>query len=123
MKAPKYLAILLISKILMRLEIKISKDCDMCHCYLKKERKNLRDYPTHLKFREMIKPSSVLKKIFKRYKLADYQRILNIWLHDALSKHFMEESLTKAEVIKVYEQLVKLYEAMWLISERVKRGG
>lgn len=32
----------------------------------------------------------------------------------------MEESLSKSDVIIVYEQLVKLFEAMWLINERTK---
>lgn len=102
--------------------IKIKKEIDTANWYIKKERKKLRDYPKHLTLHEMTRPSLVLKKFFNTYKLADYREILKIWLYDALGSNFIEESLTKAEVIKVYEQLVKLYEAMWLISERVKRG-
>lgn len=45
---------------------------------------------------------------------------MNTWLHEALSTSFMEESLSKSEVIKVYDQLVKLFEATWLISERIE---
>ena len=57
--------------------------------------------------------------MFKIHKLDGFRKILNIWLYDALSTSFMEESLSKAEVITVYEQLVKLFEAMWLISQRI----
>ena len=60
--------------------------------------------------------------MFRIYKLDGYKKILNTWLHEALSNSFMEESLSKSEVITVYEQLVKLFEATWLISERIKDG-
>jgi len=95
------------------------KDTDIAKRHIKSERKKLHDYPEHLSIREIIKPSAVLKEIFSMYQLDAFQKILNIWLHDALSNSFIEESLTKAEVITVYEQLVKLFEAMWLISQRV----
>lgn len=88
--------------------------------FLKMEKKKLRDYPEHLTVNEMVKPSSVLKKMFKIHDLSDYRKILNIWLYDALSTTFMEESLSKSDVIIVYEQLVRLFEAMWLINERTK---
>jgi len=84
-----------------------------------KRKKKLRDYPEHLTVREIIRPSSVIKKMFRIHKLDGYRKILNIWLYDALSTTFMEESLSKSEVIIVYEQLVKLFEAMWLISQRI----
>lgn len=96
------------------------KEIDIAKWYIKTERKKLRDYPEHLSVREIIRPSSVIKKMFKVHKLDGYRKILNIWLYDALSTSFLEESLSKAEVITVYEQLVKLFEAMWLIHERIK---
>lgn len=90
--------------------------------YIKTERKKLRNYPQNLSVREIIKPSSVLKKMFRIHQLEGYKKILHTWLHDALNTSFMEERLTKFEVIMVYEQLVKLFEATWLIRERVKEG-
>jgi hypothetical protein len=103
-----------------RIEIDDEKEIDIAKWYIKMERKKLRDYPEHLTVLEIIKPSSVIKKMFKIHKLEGYRKILNIWLYDAFSTSFMEESLSKAEVITVYEQLVKLFEATWLISERTK---
>ena len=103
-----------------RVDIDDDKEIDIAKWYIKTERKKLRDYPEHLTVREIIRPSSVIKKMFKVHKLDAFRKILNIWLYDALSTSFMEESLSKAEVIVVYEQLVKLFEAMWLISERAK---
>ncbi|RZK43677.1 MAG: hypothetical protein EOO90_01930 [Pedobacter sp.] len=102
-----------------RVAINVEKEVDIAKWHIKMERKKLRDYPEHLSLCEIIRPSSVIKEMFKIHKLEGYRKILNIWLYDALSTSFMEESLSKAEVITVYEQLVKLFEAMWLISERV----
>ena len=103
-----------------KVDINAKKENATARWLLKKERKKLRDYPEHLTVNEMVKPSSVLKKMFKIHNLGDYRKILNIWLYDALSTTFMEESLSKSDVIIVYEQLVKLFEAMWLINERTK---
>ncbi len=110
---------LLKGKKLGRIEIDVEKEIDVAKWYVNTERKQLRDYPEHLTFREILKPSSVIKKMFRFHKLDGYRKILNIWLYDALSTSFMEESLSKAEVITVYEQLVKLFEATWLISQRI----
>lgn len=111
---------LLKDKKLGKIKIDSALETDIAKWQIKTEKKNLHDYPEHLSIQEIIKPSAVLKKIFRMHQLDAYRKILNIWLHDALSNSFMEESLTKAEIITVYEQLVKLFEAMWLISERVK---
>jgi hypothetical protein len=102
-----------------RIKIEVETEDNIAKWYVKTERKKLRDYPEHLTVQEIIKPSSVIKKMFRIHKLDSYRKILNIWLHDALSTSFMEESLSKAEVITVYEQLAKLFEAMWLISQRI----
>lgn len=111
---------LLKGKKLGRIKIDVETENNIAMWYIKTERKKLRDYPQHLTIQEIIRPSSVIKKMFRIHKLDGYRKILNIWLYDALSTSFMEESLSKAEVITVYEQLVKLFEALWLISERIK---
>lgn len=110
---------LLKGKKLGRIDIDVEKEIDVGKWYVNTERKQLRDYPEYLTVREILKPSSVIKKTFGIHKLNGYRKILNIWLYDAPSTSFMEESLSKAEVITVYEQLVKLFEAMWSISQRV----
>ncbi|QXU44126.1 hypothetical protein [Pedobacter sp. D749] len=105
-----------------RLDLDDKQESDIAKWYIKTERKKLRNYPENLSIREIVKPSSVLKKMFRIYKLNGYKKILHTWLHNALSSSFIEESLSKSEVITVYEQLVKLFEATWLISERLKAG-
>ncbi|GGE50115.1 hypothetical protein EV200_109147 [Pedobacter psychrotolerans] len=102
-----------------QIKINSEDEIDIAKWHIKLERKNLEDYPGNLSIREIIRPASVIKKIFRIHKPEGYRKILNIWLHDALSNSFMEEGLTKTEVIIVYEQLVKLFEAMWLISQRI----
>ena len=113
---------LLKGKKLGQIKINSEGEIDIAKWHIKEERKSLEDYPEHLSIREIIRPASVIKKMFRIHKPEGYRKILNIWLHDALSNSFMEEGLTKAEVIIVYEQLVKLFEAMWLISQRTKRN-
>lgn len=81
--------------------------------YIMTERKKLRHYSEKPQAGEMIKPSRILNSIFKPYDLTAYRKILNKWLYNAMSTDFLEESVTKYEVITVYEQLVKLFEAMW----------
>lgn len=102
-------------------KLKVSKENNkVTKWYIRTEKKKFAHYPRNLDLMEMLKPSLVLKNIFKPYNVTEYRKILNRWLYDALSTSFMEESLSKSEVITVYEQLVKLFEAMWLISERNK---
>ena len=87
---------------------------------IKNERKQLRDYPNHLEVDEIINPATVIKKFFKTNKLRHYNSILRNWLYDALSHKYMEESLSKEQIIPIYENLICLFEATWLISERNK---
>lgn len=111
---------LLKDKKLGQIKINSEGETDIVKWHIKKERKSFEDYPENLSIKEIIKPASVIKKMFRIHKPEGYRKILNIWLHDALSNSFMEEGLTKAEVIIVYEQLVKLFEALWLISQRTE---
>lgn len=90
---------------------------------IKNEKKKLRYYPTHLKVSDIINPSRVLKRFFRSNKLNHYQKILKNWLYDSLSHKFMEDSLSKEEIIFVYENLIELFEAMWLIHERNEPKG
>ncbi len=105
-----------------KLDFDDKEESEFVKWYIKTEKKKLRNYPENLSIREIVKPSSVLKKMFRIYQLDGYKKILHTWLHDALNTSFMEERLSKFEVIIVYEQLVKLFEATWLIRERVKEG-
>lgn len=105
-----------------KLDFDYKQEIEIAKCYIKTEKQKLRNYPENLSIREIVKPSSVLQKMFRIYQLDGYKKILHTWLHDALNTSFMEERLSKFEVITVYEQLVKLFEATWLIRERVNEG-
>lgn len=61
-----------------KVDINAKKENATARWLLKMERKKLRDYPEHLTVNEMVKPSSVLKKMFKIHKLEGYRKILNI---------------------------------------------
>jgi len=95
-----------------------SKDNNVAEWFTGKERKKLIHYPEKLSMREKVKPSMVLKDLFRPYNVTEYRKILYSWLYDALGDNFLEENRSKYEVITVYEQLVKLFEAMWLINQR-----
>ncbi|WP_129713932.1 hypothetical protein [Pedobacter sp. SYP-B3415] len=91
---------------------------DIINWFINRERKRLQYYPSHLEPKEIIKPARVFKSIFDTYDLTYYNRVFRNWLYDALSDKFMEKSLTKTEVLYVYDRLVKLYEVMWLVHNR-----
>lgn len=86
--------------------------------YLNKERQEIKFYPVLLSNEELWNPQILFSQLFRQYKLKDYRRILQYWITEALSRFHNEEVLEKAEVIIVYENLQKLYEASWLIHER-----
>jgi len=86
--------------------------------HLANERKKSRGYPANLTLKEMVAPCRVLRKTFDRFSLKEYNDILKIWLYDAVSDSYLEESLEKTEVIYVYDNLIRLFEAMWLIHFR-----
>lgn len=88
---------------------------------LNKEQQEIKFYPTVLSIEELWNPGILFSKLFKQYKLTDYRRILQYWMSEALSPFCSDELLMKAEIIIVYENLQKLYEASWLIYERSSR--
>lgn len=90
--------------------------------HLAGERKKSHGYPVNLTLREMLAPCRVLQKMFDRFSLKEYNDILKTWLYDAVTESYMEESLEKVEVIVVYDNLVRLFEAMWLIHMRTEPG-
>ncbi|WP_124582151.1 hypothetical protein [Pedobacter sp. KBW06] len=89
--------------------------------FLSKEQQEFKFYPTVLSVEEIWNPGILFSKLFKQYKLTDYRRILQYWMSEALSPFCSDELLMKAEIIIVYENLQKLYEASWLVYERDNR--
>ncbi|MBE7176999.1 MAG: HEPN domain-containing protein [Mucilaginibacter polytrichastri] len=75
-------------------------------------------YPKHLKRKETSEPYNVLTKIFTEFSLFEYRSFLHDWLTAAFDKRSARESLDAREIIMVYENLQKLYDATWLIHQR-----
>lgn len=95
------------------------QDKTVVKTYLNKERQEIKFYPVLLSDEELWNPGILFSQLFKQYKLTDYRRILQYWMTEALSRFHNEEVLDKAEIIIVYENLQKLYEASWLIHQRI----
>jgi hypothetical protein len=75
-------------------------------------------YPTVLNVDEQRDPYLAIEEIFEERPLELYRDFLFEWLFTALSTQPADPDLTAAEVITVYENLIKLYEATWVIYQR-----
>ncbi|MEO7880309.1 HEPN domain-containing protein [Mucilaginibacter sp.] len=74
-------------------------------------------FPNDLSDKELRNPYRVLKKVFKKYKLAEYRDYLKEWLHAALYNSQVDEAMTAEEIITVYENIKKLASAAWMIRQ------
>ncbi|WP_166727616.1 HEPN domain-containing protein [Mucilaginibacter gilvus] len=75
-------------------------------------------YPKNLSLKEQLEPYKAVKKVFKKISPQEYRDQLHEWSHVALYNNADVESLYAGEVINVYENLIKLYSAAWLIYQR-----
>ncbi|MGY4536477.1 HEPN domain-containing protein [Mucilaginibacter sp. UYNi724] len=85
---------------------------------LEEERERWEYYPKNLSMKEQLEPYRAVKKVFKKIKPQEYRDQLHEWSHVALYNNADVESLYAGEVINVYENLIKLYSAAWLIFQR-----
>lgn len=82
------------------------------------EERNWSWFPRELAVSEQADPYMAINKIFKKISLPKFRDYLKEWLHAALYKQVIDESMTPAEVVKVFESMEKLYGAAWLIRQR-----
>jgi HEPN domain-containing protein len=75
-------------------------------------------FPKNLKLKEQANPYKAVKQVFKKVSPQQYREYLHEWLHFALYNNPADETLMASEVIMVYENLLKLYSAVWLIHQR-----
>ncbi|HTE00857.1 MAG TPA: HEPN domain-containing protein [Mucilaginibacter sp.] len=87
---------------------------------LRQEKENWRFFPDGLSQEELLDPYLVIKDFFERTGLQQCRDYLHEWLHAALSTTAADESLPASEIIAVYENLLRLYSAAWLIHQREK---
>jgi len=85
---------------------------------LGEEKKKWNYYPKNLSLKEQLKPYNVVKKIFKKIKPQEYRDHLREWVHVALYIKTDKESIQASDVVEIYENLLKLYSATWLIYQR-----
>ncbi|MCD8739690.1 HEPN domain-containing protein [Mucilaginibacter roseus] len=76
------------------------------------------DYPVYLSEEEVINPYLAIAHFFKAYTVGQYGELLREWLETALSTSAADETLEASDIIYVYENLQKLYEAAWVIRQR-----
>ena len=85
---------------------------------LEEEKEQWEYYPKNLSLKEQLEPYKAVKKVFKKIKPQEYRDQLHEWSHVALYNNADVEALYAGEVITVYENLIKLYSAAWLICQR-----
>jgi len=87
---------------------------------LEEEKVGWEEQPANLSYKELLNPYKAIKRVFKHYSLPAYRDHLGEWLTFALSIKTNEEEIRAHEFIPVYENLLKLYDAAWLIHFRTK---
>lgn len=84
---------------------------------LETARKEWSYFPDNLSAKELKNPYRALKKIFKKYSLAQYRVYLKEWLHAALYNNPIDVSMSAGEIEAVYENMKKLGSAAWMIRQ------
>lgn len=74
-------------------------------------------FPKNLSKDEFKNPYKVLEKAFKQIGLATFRDYLKYWLHAALSKKAIDETMTAGEIIMVYDNLKKISSAAFIIFQ------
>ena len=85
---------------------------------LTEEKETMVYFPKSLSDVEQQTPHLTLKKIFKKISPQMYRDYLAEWLFSAFRRKAIDESMTPGEVIILYENLQRLYDAAWLIDQR-----
>jgi len=78
------------------------------------------DNPDNLSDAELRNPYLVIERVFKTYSVPQYRSIFEEWLYNALSIKTCEEEIRVNELVPVYENMLLLYSAAWLIHKRTK---
>ncbi len=72
----------------------------------------------HLSVEEVRNPYLAIWGLFETIPLQQYRDLLYEWLTAALCTHTGDEDLTAAKIITVYDNLLKLYDAAWVLYKR-----
>lgn len=86
---------------------------------IEQEKQDWSYFPDNLSYRDLVNPYKALKKCFKKIGPQRYRDYLHEWLFYALSVFPVDGDLiTSGEIVEIYENLVMLYSAAWLIRQR-----
>jgi HEPN domain-containing protein len=86
---------------------------------LTKEKSAWEYFPANINEEQLANPYLIIQKFFEKYSLAVYRDHLYEWLDMALSRtENRDPDLDAEEVITVYENMLELYAAAWMISQR-----
>ncbi len=88
---------------------------------LEEEREQWEYYPENLSLKQQLNPYRAVNKFFKHIPPQQYRDYLHEWLHSAMYNEANPEDLYAGEVITVYENMLKLYSAGWMICQRESR--
>jgi hypothetical protein len=75
-------------------------------------------FPKNLCQKELLNPTVVIENFFKFLTATDYKGIFHEWLRLALSNRSAGESINVKDIVLPFENLRKLYSAMWLVHKR-----
>jgi HEPN domain-containing protein len=85
---------------------------------LNNEKEQWEFFPNNLSIEELKEPYKVVKVVFNNITPQQYRDYLNDWLYFALINFPNDESIEAGEIISVYENIIKLYSAAWIIYKR-----
>ncbi len=82
------------------------------------EKATWRDYPVNLTDSELSDLKLATNSIYAAYNLSQYRELLHEWLEHGLHKQSAEGWINAGDIIRIYENLQKLYSVAWLIHQR-----
>jgi HEPN domain-containing protein len=85
---------------------------------LEQEKAEWRHFPKNLSVKELTDPYKAIKKVFKGISPQQYRDYLHEWIHYAFYNRADNESMYAGELITVYENLLKLHAAAWMVFQR-----
>ena len=75
----------------------------------------------HLSTEEITNPFPVIENFFQTWHLQECRSLLREFLHQAFAGYPHRESISPADMLRFWEELEKVTEAMWVIGERERR--
>jgi HEPN domain-containing protein len=85
---------------------------------LEQEKAEWRHFPKNLSVKELKNPYKAIKKVFKAISPQQYREYLHEWIYYALYNRTDNESMYAGEIITVYENLLKVHAAAWVVFQR-----